>query len=376
MRIAYDYQIFSSQAYGGVSRYFCSLIEHLSKVEQVDDVAIVAPFYINTYLKASLPSKYVKGLYIPPIPNASYVLRMASFFLSQAKIKAFQPDILHETYYSLKTYPVGKITRVVTVYDMIHEKFSSLMSDNTQKIILAKKAAVERADFVICISENTRKDLLDLLDVPEDKTATVHLGYDVLTSQSKNSTFGDQNSIAPKRIKPYILYVGVRGGYKNFENLLRAYAYSSWLKRDFNLVCFGGGGVKPDEKKLISELGISYGQVIHVAGNDYELIKAYQGATAFIYPSLYEGFGIPPLEAMSFGCPVICSNTSSIPEVVDNAGEYFNPAVPEDISASIERVLSSTERCYELIELGKKRYIQFSWEKCAQTTLDIYQKLL
>jgi glycosyltransferase involved in cell wall biosynthesis len=102
----------------------------------------------------------------------------------------------------------------------------------------------------------------------------------------------------------------------------------------------------------------------------------YMGAAAFVYPSLYEGFGIPPLEAMSLGCPVICSNATSVPEVVGDAGEYFDPADPEAIRDAVERVLQSNDRRSELVTKGHARRSLFSWQRCAKETLDVYRSIL
>jgi glycosyltransferase involved in cell wall biosynthesis len=122
--------------------------------------------------------------------------------------------------------------------------------------------------------------------------------------------------------------------------------------------------------------GISPHNIIQISGGDAVLAGLYSTAAALVYPSLYEGFGIPPLEAMSFGCPVVCSRTSSLPEVVGSAAELFDPADEEEMCTAIERIISSTERSQLLVDRGYERIKQFSWEKCAQDTLDVYKKVL
>ncbi len=117
-------------------------------------------------------------------------------------------------------------------------------------------------------------------------------------------------------------------------------------------------------------------RVHHVSGDDAVLAGYYRMASAFVYPSLYEGFGIPPLEAMSFDCPVVCSGVSSIPEVVGNAGEMFDPYDPDSIRMAIERVVSDDALRQTLIARGKERLKLFSWKRCAQETLDIYRRVL
>jgi glycosyltransferase involved in cell wall biosynthesis len=246
---------------------------------------------------------------------------------------------------------------------MIHERFPSELSNQHAGW---KRIATQRADHVICISENTRKDLLELTDLHEDKVSVVYLGFDKLIPVASET----------ETKKPYLLYVGHRGDYKNFEGFLHAYAGSSLLRNNFEVMCFGGGSFSSNEAKLFDELELSADQLKQMAGDDNKLASAYRDAALFVYPSHYEGFGIPPLEAMSLGCPVACSNNSSIPEVVGDAGEYFDPANIESIRVAMEHVLNSAARRTELIDKGLIRCGQFSWKRCAEETLAIYKGLI
>jgi len=259
--------------------------------------------------------------------------------------------------------------RIVTVYDMIHEKFAKCFLD-AAKVQREKAHSVHRADHVICISENTKQDLIELFAVPEERVSVVYLGCSLI--YNIDNKIYNQVSVG----KPYILYVGARHGYKNFERLLHAYASSSFLKREFILVCFGWRDFLSSEVKLMRSLNISAGSVLHMSGTDDVLAGLYGSAGAFVYPSLYEGFGIPLLEAMSLGCPVVCSNTSSLPEVVGDAAELFNPYDESAMRDAIERVVSNPEYATSLIEKGRRRASLFSWEKCAKETLNVYYKIL
>jgi glycosyltransferase involved in cell wall biosynthesis len=252
---------------------------------------------------------------------------------------------------------------------MIHELFPSYFS-NHDKTAISKRISVERADHVICISENTKKDLIRLYGISESKLSVVYLGFDRFNS----STYLTSSEYLSE--KPYVLYVGPRGGYKNFLGLLKAVSSSCRLLADFNVVAFGGGQFSLAELNEINALGFSDGQVIQKSGNDDLLGKLYGSAKAFIYPSFYEGFGIPPLEAMAHQCPVIISNTSSMPEVIGIAGEYFDPAEPDDIRRAIEDVVYSDTRIKLLRETGMERLAFFSWSKCSRETLDIYKTLI
>jgi glycosyltransferase involved in cell wall biosynthesis len=207
-----------------------------------------------------------------------------------------------------------------------------------------------------------------LFDVQEEKVSVVHLGVDV-------SAFKSCPALDSVFDRPFLLYVGGRGGYKNFGGFIRAFSRSNFLMKEFDIVSFGGGSFNKFELELINTLGFGSEQVRQIGGSDEQLSSLYHQAVAFVYPSLYEGFGLPPLEAMAAGCPVISSNASSMPEVIGNAGKYFNPNDLEEIQFALEKVVSSPELRSRLIGLGFKNIEKFSWQKCALETLDIYKNL-
>ncbi|MES9901629.1 MAG: glycosyltransferase family 1 protein [Sedimenticola sp.] len=369
MRIAFDPQAFAIAQYGGISRYFYKLIDNLIEKECVD-VKVFAPIYINEYIDG-LPKEVFSGLKIAKIQKMAVIRQTASLLLSRPFIHRYQPHILHETYYSKFSYKPEKSRRVVTVYDMIHERYGDSFSrfDTRSR---DKITAVMGADHVICISENTRHDLLEYIDVPLDKISVIHLGVDSVEEKVSPPPF--ESSI--KQSFPYILYVGQRGSYKNFNTLVKAYAASRYLLNHIRIICFGGGKFTNSELSLFDQLNIQEDQIQHVGGGDEILASYYRNAAAFVYPSLYEGFGLPPLEAMTNDCAVICSNVSSIPEVVGDAGEYFDPEDIDSIISAIENVVGSESRCRHLIEIGKDRASQFTWDRCANKTLDVYKSLL
>jgi glycosyltransferase involved in cell wall biosynthesis len=368
MKIVFDQQVFSWQQYGGISRYIYGLARGLT-AEYRQNVAVVAPLYVNQYLKQAPKSLKVLGMPIKQTRRTGRVLRAINWAMAWPIIRYLHPDIVHETYYSASRIAPKSAKVVLTVYDMIHERFSDQFSafDATSK---EKAIAVARADHIICISEQTRQDLIDFLGVNPAKTSVVYLGFS-LTSQPATPQKIDS------LMRPFLLYVGNRDGYKNFVGILQAYAVSDKLKSDFDLICFGGGAFTNKEISLIKQLGLSTDTVRQISSsNDAVLAGYYQAASAFVYPSLYEGFGIPPLEAMSFNCPVVCSNVSSIPEVVGNAGLMFNPNDTQSIRLAIEQVVGDSALRESLIARGQERLKQFSWERCAQETLDVYRKVL
>lgn len=365
MRIAYDYQTFVIQSYGGISRYFACLAQGLIDLQQ--QVQIFAPLHRNHYV-GTLPLGTVNGRELTKFPpKTTRLITAYNQMLSRKRIAIWQPEIVHETYYSRFGSAPKNCPTVITVYDMIHELFREEFSarDNATEI---KKIAIARADHVICISENTRQDLMRLFGTPASKLSVVHLGFD---------EFGNHGttSVTSPKASPFLLYVGSRGGYKNFASFLKSVAASNKLLKDFEIVAFGGGRFSVAELELIQYLGFASNQVKQVSGDDILLGEYYRTARAFVYPSLYEGFGIPPLEAMAHQCPVISSNTSSMPEVIGEAAEFFNPSDVEEMSRAIEAVVYSESRVDDLRKKGLAQLPNFSWKKCTQETLAIYQSL-
>lgn len=365
MKIAFDHQIFMLQAYGGISRYFVRLADEL--IEMDEDLRVVAPFYCNCYV-GELPAENLVGRAIKKLPPKFSRLSAAlNRHLGSRELKRFKPSILHETYYARKPVNVGGAKHILTVYDMIHEIFPDAFRDRG-RTSLYKRAAVERADHIITISHSTKNDLCRILNIPQEKISVVHLGFEKFsaTSGMTKKPIGD---------RPFLLFVGNRGGYKNFSGMLRAVASRRELCDTFDVVAFGGSAFNASEMRLVESCGLRAGSVHHFNGADDLLGSLYRSASALIYPSLYEGFGLPPLEAMAHGCPVVTSNTSSMPEVVGNAGEYFNPEDIDEQAQAICNVVFDTSRQKGLVVLGQERLGHFSWRKCAKETRDAYRRV-
>jgi glycosyltransferase involved in cell wall biosynthesis len=363
MRVAFDSQIFVAQRFGGISRYFSSLALHLAQGANVE-VRLDAVLQMNDHACA-LNGQVRAGWHVDYRRSLRMPLLALNSSIGLWRNLTRPADVVHRTYY----YPQPPAPRsakvVLSVFDLIHEKFGdSFKAVDRDRVIRAKRRAVQAADMVVCISHSTRNDLLAAHPVDPARVFVTHLGYDPLPEPSDRPDEWHG--------RPYLLFVGTRPRYKNFARLLEAFASSSRLRRDFDLVCFGGGAWTQDESASISRLGVA-SHVHHRSGNDHQLAEAYRNAVMFVYPSLYEGFGIPPLEAMSAGCPVACSDVSSIPEVVGPAGAYFDPTDVDAITAVLEAVAFSDTQRRVLIGSGYERCTKFSWPRCAAETLALYR---
>lgn len=185
-----------------------------------------------------------------------------------------------------------------------------------------------------------------MFGMPDHKVSVVHLGFEKFDALPR--AIEPQASLT----SPFLLYVGSRGGYKNFERMLRAVALNPALKKSIDVVAFGGGPFNSVEHALIATLGFGPNAVRQVGGGDAVLGGLYARARAFVYPSVYEGFGLPPLEAMAHDCPVVSSNSSSMPEVVGDAGAYFDPLDVQAQSEAIASVVFDETRRNALVAAG------------------------
>lgn len=357
MKVLYDHQIFSGEKFGGVSRYFYELMINsngyydyqvsglFSENEYVENLDIFKPFPIKKYFKGKIR-----------------LVTLLNKRDSVRKIKRNPDCILHPTYYdpyflNNKGQPV-----VLTVYDMIHERFPHYFM-NDKSIFQYKKQSIMGADKIIAISESTKRDLLHFYpEVSEDKINVIYLGSSAKPFKEVNNSYGS-----------YILFTGKRDKYKNFNSFAEAVA-PLLIQYDLNLVCTGNN-FTPEEIGFFESLGIR-NRVYSKFVNDVELALLYSNAILFAFPSLYEGFGIPILEAFTNHCPLVLSDTSSFPEIAGDAGVYFDPNSINDIRKKIDDVIGSQSLRNELVLKGNERLKLFNWKKCAESTADVYHTLI
>lgn len=369
-KIVYTHDIFSFQAHGGISRYFVEIAKRMPTNET--QVQVFAGLHINEYLKGvpgltgfKLPVLKNRGITARIINASMYVVRKrVNDWAQRALIRTDPQTILHLSYYT-RPPAKRKLKLVVTVYDMIPELFGQYFPHH-DRIARLKRLCCEQADKIIAISTCTKKDLMDLFGVRDEKITVIYLGNPL-----ENVVAGERND---KTQHPYVFYVGARGGYKNFDRLLQAFAQSARLQKDFTLICFGDR-LSPAEQSRLKDFGLEH-RVHQISGSDSLLASYYKHARAFVFPSLYEGFGIPLLEAMGTGCPVLCSNRGPFPEIVGDGGIYFDPEDVDQMQSVLEKALFDDTLLKEMVKRGFQRSSRFSWDRTARQTLALYQSLL
>ena len=364
MKVLFDHKIFFLQKFGGISRYIFNLNKCLN---QKINSKICAPIFVNQYIKDKNLQNINKHFYISEIPRFTRTIidNYNKFFFNSFYNK-FKPDILHLSYYE-KNFSIKKKSKIViTIYDLIYEKF--YYEYGLKKRNFWKKDYIDNCDLIISISENTKKDLIEFYNVNPNKVEVVHLGTNFLNIDKKID-------VEKKNRENYLLYVGDRKRYKNFQLLIKAFAASEILKKNFKIFCCGSEKFDQSEIDYFQKLGI-FKKVKFFYAQDNVLVNLYLNARSLIFPSKYEGFGLPLIEAMSLACPVLASKTKINQEILDNSAIYFKNDSFEDLRDVMEKNLFDDYKLESIKVLGLKRSKKFTWENCASQTIDLYKKIL
>ena len=382
MRVLYDSQIFSLQRHGGISRLFSELFRYYHQRNALEwDIRLHYPD--NTYIRQlqedgiriSDYSRFFGGV---AFRGKGRIYSLYRKMLSRSSERAEtlrsltkgQCQIFHPTYFDdYFLEELGSTPLVLTVYDMVHELFPDAVTGN--HVSKKKQRLVERASKIIAISESTKNDLIRLFNIDGNKIEVIYLG----------SALGLKSIASIRMNKPekYMLFVGQREGYKNFLRMLRAVAplMSSW--RSLHLVCIGGGATQnnfsKEEQRVIFDCNLA-GRVSCQIATEDELAEWYRDALCLVYPSIYEGFGIPLVEAFGCGCPVVASDVAALREVGDEAVEYFDPLSEESIRDVVANVLASPSKRADLVAEGRHRGDYFSWERAAVQTIQVYKAIV
>jgi glycosyltransferase involved in cell wall biosynthesis len=373
MKILYDHLCFQ-EIYGGVSKYFVNMLKQFPLDVQYE---ISVKYTKNEYVKTLHNIKLNNNLDNINIRGKWRLWKLFHFInqnYSKVKLLFGNYDIYHQTHYNPFAYKYLPSTKksVTTIHDMnffvIPEAYRIPEATKNWARITAEwqKKSASKADKIIAVSKNTKKDLIDIWNIPEEKIIVCYHGRDDISIENLDATRKFQ--------QPYILFVGARLIYKNFAKYLGAFKVISERNKDLILVCTGYP-FNSSECNLINDLRLS-DKIFQTSVDEDEMAALYHNAEVFVYPSLYEGFGLPLLEAMNAQCPIICSNTSCFPEICEKAALYFDPYSIDDMVDVTTEILNNSSLKMKLIEEGNKRKKMFSWKKCAEEHIDVYKSLM
>ena len=355
MKILFTHDIFSSQRYGGVSRYFHELYKNLECRP-----IVFGGIYQNRYFSKD----QIFGIKLDLNGYLYKIARLLNDIIQILIILIYRPDVIHYTYYPRFILRITNAKIVITVYDMNNEIFSS-SPFSSYDITIRKKNIFKKADLIISISHSTKDDLISILSIPSEKIKVIHLASSLIDENSLQ-----QPSAVNSGNKSYILYVGGRDGYKNFKSLIDAIKFTDFFDYGVELICFGSPP-NANERFLISKYGFD-DNIKFVNGDDQALIKLYQGARVLIYPSLYEGFGLPLLEAMGNKCPVFCFYNSSLIEVGGEAVHF----IQNNKTFDLDTYYKDADYLNKLKAKGLERAKLFSWSRTSFLTEKVYKELV
>jgi glycosyltransferase involved in cell wall biosynthesis len=361
IKVLFDHQIFSLQVYGGISRYFANIIE---KCETSMELTVTCKllYSINYYYKDD-SSSFKKSIFKLLTRKKNGIYQKNKKY-SKHLIKQGNYDVFHPTYYDTYYLSYLKKPLVITIHDMIHERFPQFFPID-DPIAEQKRILANKADKIIAISETTKLDIIKYLGISEEKIKVIPHGI--------NSNDLDYEIVEnlPER---YLLFVGSRGGYKNFSLVMEAFAQLIKTDESLHLVV-AGSPFTEEETALLNERNI-LGNTIQFAATDNQLNTLYKNAICFIFPSRYEGFGIPILEAFKNNCPVLLSNCSCFPEIAGDAALYFDDNSIRSLINKIQLLIDNKTLGNQLMHKGKEKLKNYTLEKCIQATINVYKELI
>lgn len=370
MRIGIDARLYSTR-YTGIGRYVKELIDHLLEIDQE-----------NEYILFFNDPEYTS--YLPPNARVSK-RRVKAGHYSFAEQTSFvgalnreELDLAHFTHFNMPV--LYKRPAVVTIHDLSISKFPEMMS---RQGVLQRMAytytirnAVKVAKNLICISENTKEDAIRMLGANVSKIRVIYEGvaaeFQPITDEKKLSDLKTRLKIE----KPFILYVGNFRVHKNIVTLVKAFnLLRNRYERDSQLVLAGDAAqAGPEIEEAIHGLGLDAHVLRPGYVADEDMPALYSAARVFAFPSLYEGFGLPPLEAMACGTPVVAANTSSLPETLGDAALFSAAEDADEFAAQMAKAFSEESVRTDLRNRGLARVKRFSWRKMAEEVLAVYKE--
>lgn len=380
MKIGVDIRVLMDKHYSGISEYTANLLLAILAQDKNSEYQL---FY-NSYhdLDGRLEkwnghNSQVIGLHYPN-KVFNYCLQKIFDYPRLDKVLG-GVDVFWSPHFNFTSLsgPESGLKKVITVHDLSFLRYPQFFSGrkNFWHKALGVKKILREADMIIAVSENTKNDIVELAGIAADKVRVIYSGNNVAKKEwpeEKIRACFDKFGIKD----PFILYVGNIEPRKNISGLIKAYDKLRSEGKNIDLVLAGAPGWK-DSQIHKDWQASSYKNQIKFLGyiNEEEKEILYSRASVFVYPSFYEGFGFPPLEAMTYGVPVVCSNVSSLPEIVSNAAIMINPGKPAEIAGAIKMIMADERLRARLIASGYERAKVFSWGKTAQEYLKLFKEL-
>ncbi len=388
MRIGIDVRTLQTgSGWRGVGVYTQHLVEALMRIDETNDYFLFAGSRLAVQ---HLPEHFKKNVISLKRPRRNIIFwdQLCWYRL----LKKWKIDIFHSPFYASPLVIPKRTAVVQTVHDLIPLIFKESTSAKNRLIFKMNFSLLKYADRIIAVSQNTKNDIVRILGIAEEKVVVIHNGVDHLHKTDQDLEENSGGEICEE--SPFILYVGGMDPLKNIPTLIRAFDKITEKHKNLKLVMVGADGEKMrDVKSMIRKKRLSFlfpdqsfrtllermlrsGKIVLKGYLEIpDLIFYYRNAELFLFPSLYEGFGLPPLEAMSCGTPVIASDRSSLPEVLSEAALYVNPENEENLIRSVNQLLEDDSLRLKHKEAGLQRAAQFRWEETGRKTLALYQTL-
>jgi glycosyltransferase involved in cell wall biosynthesis len=370
----------------GVGLYVFNLVEALSRLESSESFELGLAYQpgLKNWLKGNLdfPNnlKHYQNLYQISVPVRAtnfFIDYLPRLFPSYIESVLGDTDIFHGTNYTV--YPCQNIKKIISIYDLSFIKYPEYVNSVVQQYAKRLAKCLKWTDAIITISESSKQDIINYLNFPAEKVFVTPLAsrYNTEFLNRLNLDREIQNCNFDFS-KPYLLFVSTIEPRKNIQSIIQAF---NWLKQnhkiDHQLVLIGRKGWKYEPIFEAIQSSPWKKEIHHLDYLSDELVALfYSRADVFVYPSHYEGFGLPVLEAMTLGAPVVAANTSSIPEVAGDAAILIDPNEFMQIAEAILTVISDRQLQQEMINKGKARASLFSWENTAKETLKAYRSIL
>ena len=382
MRVAFN-GLFLREPHTGTGRYVFNLLESLGRVDGVTEYSILSPEMLkeipetpSTFQWMTIPIGYVRR-------GGDNLVKLAwEQRIFPRAAKKLDASVMHIPHFAppIRTYGIPTI---VTIHDVIPLRLPAYRASPAVSAYgqLVARAA-RNAAMIVAVSEHSKRDIIEVLNIPEQRIRVIREapapGHRPVTDQARLRATRNKYGLGER----YVLNVGGMDQRKNIAGLVGAFAAVYHDSHDPELQLFIAGDPRrlgtsplfPDWRPLARTFGIA-NAIVCAPIDEEDLPALYSAASCFAFASLYEGFGLPPLEAMACGAPVVCSDATSLPEVVGSAGILVNPEDPDQFGRAIARVLSSPELRQDLIARGLARVKQFTWDRAAVETSTLYAEV-